>query len=72
MEALRAIGQRLDLDYGGIDFTLLPDGQVFVFEANATMLAHYERNTGPLAHKNAFVRSIVAAFERLMTRQGSA
>lgn len=71
MQALRAIGQRLDLDYGGIDFTLLPDGQVFVFEANATMLAHYERNTGPLAHKNAFVRSIVAAFERLMTRRGS-
>ena len=57
LQALLAIGQRLDLDYGGIDFTLLPDGQVFVFEANATMLAHYERNTGPLAHKNPFVRS---------------
>lgn len=71
MQALRAIGQRLDLDYGGIDFTLLPDGQVFVFEANATMLAHYERDTGPLAYKNPFVRSIVEAFERLMVRRGS-
>jgi hypothetical protein len=69
MQAIRAIGRRLDLDYGGIDFTLLPDGQVFVFEANATMLAHYERNTGTLAHKNPFVRAIVDAFERLMTRR---
>jgi tetratricopeptide (TPR) repeat protein len=64
-EAVEAIGRRLDLDYGGIDFTLLPDGRVFVFEANATMLAHYERSGGPLAHKNAHVQRIVDAFERL-------
>jgi tetratricopeptide (TPR) repeat protein len=72
MRAIRAIGQRLDLDYGGIDFTLLPDGRVFVFEANATMLAHFERNTGTLAHKNPFVQLIVEAFERLMTRRMAA
>ncbi|HEY1998716.1 hypothetical protein [Paraburkholderia sp.] len=69
MAALGAIGRRLDLDYGGIDFTLLPDGQVFVFEANATMLAHYERSSGELAHKNASVQRIVDAFERLMTER---
>jgi hypothetical protein len=69
MQAIRAITKRLDLDYGGMDFTVLPDGQVFVFEANATMLAHYERNTGLLAHKNPFVRSIAEAFERLMARR---
>jgi tetratricopeptide (TPR) repeat protein len=69
LNAIRAIGRTLDLDYGGIDFTVLPDGQVFVFEANATMLAHYERGTGALAHKNPFVRDIVDAFERLITRR---
>ena len=69
LQAIAAIGRRLDLDYGGIDFTLLPDGQVFVFEANATMLAHYERGTGALAHKNLFVQHIVDAFERLMKRR---
>lgn len=72
LQAIAAIGYRLDLDYAGIDFALLPDGQVFVFEANATMLAHYERSTGPLAHKNPFVQHIVDAFERLMKRRTAA
>lgn len=69
MDAIAAIGQRLDLDYGGIDFTLLPDGQVFVFEANATMLAHYERDSGVLAHKNQHVQHIVDAFEQMLARR---
>lgn len=65
LRAIEAIGRRLALDYGGIDFTLLPDGQIFVFEANATMLVHGEAPGGPLAHKNASVQRIFAAFERL-------
>jgi hypothetical protein len=69
MAAVRAIGRRLGLDYGGIDFTLLPDGRVFVFEANATMLVHRERHNGPLAHKNAHVQRIVDAFEALQARR---
>jgi hypothetical protein len=72
MRAVAAIGRRLDLDYGGIDFTVLPDGQVLVFEANATMLAHFERETGALAHKNPYVQHIVDAFERMMMRRTSA
>jgi tetratricopeptide (TPR) repeat protein len=69
MNAITAIGRRLDLDYGGIDFTLLPDGQVFVFEANATMLAHYERDNGVLAHKNLHVQHIVDAFEHMLVHR---
>ncbi|MBB4514516.1 ATP-binding protein [Paraburkholderia fungorum] len=69
MHAIAAIGRQLDLDYGGIDFTLLPSGQVLVFEANATMLAHFERASGVLAHKNPYVQRIVDAFERMMTRR---
>jgi len=65
--ALAAIGQRLDLDYAGVDFTLLADGSVFVFEANATMLVHGERPGGPLAHKNVYVERIVAAFDAMMS-----
>lgn len=70
--AVEAIGRRLDLDYGGLDCTVLADGRLFVFEANATMLAHYERANGPLAHKNPYVLRITDAFERLMTRVTSA
>ncbi|MGF6903081.1 hypothetical protein [Paraburkholderia sp. GAS348] len=71
MGAIAAIGRRLDLDYGGIDFTVLPDGQVLVFEANATMLAHFERGTGSLAYKNPYVQRIVEAFERMMSRHST-
>ena len=66
MAAIRAIGKRLDLDYAGVDFTLLPDGRVLVFEANATMLVHPEP-PGPFAFKNRFVDRILAAFESLLT-----
>ena len=68
MQALRAIGQRMDLDYAGIDFSLMPDGRLLVFEANPTMLVHPEIIDGPLAHKNAYVRSIYDAFEGLLGR----
>jgi hypothetical protein len=63
--ALAAIAQRLDLDYAGIDYTLLDDGRVLVFEANATMLVHREATDGALAHKNPFVERIVRAFEAM-------
>ena len=66
LAAIRAIGRRLDLDYGGIDFSLLPDGKVLVFEANATMLVHPEPEGSELAYKNVHIRAIVAAFERMV------
>jgi hypothetical protein len=69
MAAIAAMGNRLDLDFGGIDFALLPGGQVFVFEANATMLVHRERYDGVLAHKNLHVQNIVDAFERMQARR---
>jgi tetratricopeptide (TPR) repeat protein len=67
--AVAAIGRRLDMDYGGIDFAVLQDGRVLVFEANATMLVHRERHNGPLAHKNPHVQRIVDAFEQLLVRR---
>jgi glutathione synthase/RimK-type ligase-like ATP-grasp enzyme len=38
LAALERIAVVLGLDYGGIDFTPLPDGRILVFEANATMV----------------------------------
>jgi glutathione synthase/RimK-type ligase-like ATP-grasp enzyme len=38
LAALSAIRDRLDLDYAGIDFGLNADGDLLVFEANATMV----------------------------------
>ena len=68
MSAIAAIGKRLDFDYGGIDFTLLADGRILVFEANPTMLVHREHSNSRLAHKNHFVQHIVDAFQQLLGR----
>jgi len=38
MRALEQIGDALGLDYGGIDFGLGREGEILLFEANATML----------------------------------
>jgi lipoprotein NlpI len=37
--ALARIRDALELDYGGIDFGLSPEGELLLFEANATMIA---------------------------------
>jgi tetratricopeptide (TPR) repeat protein len=65
MAALAAIGARLDLDYAGVDFSLLPDGRVLVFEANATMVVHPETEGGVLDYKNRAVGAILAAFDAM-------
>jgi glutathione synthase/RimK-type ligase-like ATP-grasp enzyme len=67
-EALRAIGRRMDLDYCGIDFSLLPDGRVLVFEVNATMLVHPEVEEDKLRFKNVHVQAITGAFDQLLQR----
>lgn len=66
--ALGAIGARLDLDFAGIDFALLPDGRILVFEANATMLVHSEGG-GEFAYKNPHVARITGAFQDLVARR---
>lgn len=68
MAALRAIGERMDLDFAGVDFSLTPDGRVLLFEANATMFVHPEARGGPLAHKNPHVEAILQAFWELLER----
>jgi len=66
MTAIEAIGRRLDLDYAGVDFSILPDGRVLVFEANATMLVHPEAHDGVYAYKNGAVAAIVEAFGAML------
>lgn len=69
MAAIEAIGRALDLDYGGVDFSVLPDGGVLVFEANATMLAHPERAGGIYDYKNPYVQKIYDAFDAMLARR---
>ncbi len=61
--AIARIGERLDLDYCGLDFSILPGGRVLVFEANPTMLVHPEDPDGELAYKTPAVQRIIDAFQ---------
>ena len=64
-DAIAEAAGRLDLDFCGIDFTVLPDGRALVFEANATMLIHPESEKGKLAFKNQAVRDITRAVGKM-------
>ena len=70
MAVVEEIGRRMDLDYCGVDFSILPDGQVLLFEANATMLIHPEDPAGVLGHKNQYVLRINMAFNELVQASG--
>ena len=63
-----AIGQRLGLDYAGVDFAVLPGGQVLVFEANATMSVHLNDSAADFPYKHACVPAILGAFEAMLDR----
>lgn len=69
MTIMARIGQTLDLDYCGLDFSLAPDGRVLVFEANATMLVHPEDEDSPFAYRNPAVTRITSAFQALLERR---
>jgi len=69
MAAIVEVEQRLGLDYAGIDFAVLPDGRVLVFEANATMLAHPEDPDGEFAYKNSYAARIFSAFRAMAARR---
>jgi Flp pilus assembly protein TadD len=67
-EAVREVAQRLDLDYGGMDCGITPDGSLVVFEANASMLVHLNDSREDFAYKHAYVPRIFDAVGALVMR----
>jgi Flp pilus assembly protein TadD len=66
MQALHAIRARMGLDYFGIDCGLDRDGNVVVFEVNASMLVH-ARNEGFL-YKTPAVERIKCAYDAMLRK----
>ena len=64
--ALGAIREAMGLDFFGVDCALDQEGNLVVFEANATMLVH--RDTGVFAYKNPYVDRIKRAFGNMLAR----
>ncbi len=63
-KTLNAIRERIGLDYFGIDCALDREGNLVVFEVNASMLVH-ARNEG-FAYKDPYVRAIKDAFDEML------
>ena len=64
--ALGEIQQRMGLEYFGIDCALDTDGDLLVFEVNASMLVHDDNAEFP--YKDPAVRCIKAAFDAMLAR----
>jgi tetratricopeptide (TPR) repeat protein len=63
-QTLNAIRERIGLDYFGIDCALDREGNLVVFEVNASMLVHARNEDFP--YKDAYVRAIKDAFDAML------
>ena len=63
---LAEVRERVDLDYFGIDFGIMPDGRLLLFEANATMNFFSLLPTDQFAYVRACVAPARAAFRELL------
>ena len=70
--AVSAIARRMNMDYAGIDFSVLADGRVVVFEANATMSVHLHDPVDLFPYKHVHVPKIINAFEAMVARRQKA
>jgi tetratricopeptide (TPR) repeat protein len=64
---LREIRTRIGLDFFGIDCGVDRDGNLVVFEVNASMLVHADNAAFP--YKDPYVRAIKAAFDAMLRRR---
>jgi hypothetical protein len=68
MKGLAAIQEALGLDYGGIDFGIGPDGDVLLFEANATMVVEQPADDPRWEYRRANVHSIHNGFREMLMK----
>ena len=64
--AVRQVARNLDLDYGGMDCSILPDGRVLFFEANACMLLHLDDAQEEFPYKHQAVPRIRDAITQMI------
>jgi len=68
VSALRALGERLRLDYAGIDFGIGRDGNVLLFEANATMVVPSRETNRDLIYRVPYQERVIEAVREMLLR----
>jgi hypothetical protein len=65
MAALTALNARMGLDFAGVDFALSPDGDVLLFEANATMVINKPPEDAMWDYRREATINVQAATRRM-------
>jgi glutamate/tyrosine decarboxylase-like PLP-dependent enzyme/Tfp pilus assembly protein PilF len=68
MEALRRLQTTLGLDYAGVDFGLSREGEILLFEANATMVVKHPDEGEHWNYRRSAVDRIHAAVAQMLMR----
>lgn len=68
MERLERIREIMDLDFFGIDFTIAPEGQLFIFEGNAAMRHNFD-HIESFPYTEPSLRNITDAFNSMVHRR---
>ena len=69
MRAIEGIRDALGLDYAGIDFGLSADGEVLLFEANATMVIARPSDDPRWAYRRAAIDRVLDAVVAMIMRR---
>lgn len=69
MAALEGVNGMLGLDYGGIDFGLSADGQVLLFEANATMVVNPPEPDPRWDYRRVPIQRVLDAVRTMLLRR---
>jgi hypothetical protein len=72
MAALERVQTALGLDYGGIDFGLNRQGEILLFEANATMVVEQPDDDPRWDYRRAAVARIHAGVREMLMRNATA
>lgn len=72
MEALYRIPPHIGLDYFGLDFGILQDETLVVFEVETAMIVHDRDPDDVFPYKSACITRIRQAFERMIDKHASA
>ena len=68
MAGLQRINAALDLDYGGIDFAINADGDILLFEANATMVMVPLTNDPKWDYRRPAFENVFTAIRSMLQR----